>query len=66
MVDGRGRCEWNQTSSLMALAANMMRDPKKGHPVKPIDFNPFAPAKEKPVLKGKAMLSALKAAFIKK
>lgn len=66
MVDGRGRFEWNQTSSLMALAVNMMRDPKKGHPVKPIDFNPFALAREKPVLKGKAMLSALKAAFIKK
>ena len=65
MVEGRGRFEWNRTASLMALAVNLMRDPKKGKPVNPDDFNPFAPHPPKTVLKGKAMLAALKAAFIK-
>ena len=65
MVEGRGRFEWNQTAALMALAVNLMRDPKKGKPVSPNDFNPFAPPKPVPVLKGREMLAALKAAFIK-
>ena len=65
MVEGRGRFEWNRTSALMALAVNLMRDPKKGKAVSPSDFNPFAPPKPVPVLRGKEMLAALKAAFIK-
>ena len=66
MVEGKGKFDWAQTSSLMALAVNLMRDPRKGKAVSPADFNPFAPPKPIPVLKGKEMLSALKAAFIKK
>ena len=65
MVEGRGLFEWNQTASLMALACNLMRDPKKGKAASPNDFNPFAPREPIPVLKGKEMLSALKAVFIK-
>ena len=64
MVEGRGEFEWSQTASLMALAANLMRDPKKGKAASPADFNPFAPQPPKPVLKGKEMLAALKAARI--
>ena len=52
-------------ASLMALAVNLMRDPKKGKAASPADFNPFAPRPPVPVLKGKEMLAALKAAFIK-
>jgi len=65
MVEGRGRFEWNRTSSLMALAVNLVRDPRKGKTAKPSDFNPFAPPEPVPVLRGKEMLAALKAAFIK-
>lgn len=65
MVEGKGRFEWSQTASLMALAVNLMRDPRKGKAASPNDFNPFAEREPMPVLKGKAMLSALKAAFIK-
>ena len=65
MVEGRGKFEWSQTASLMALAVNLMRDPKKGKAASPADFNPFAPKPPVPVLKGKEMLAALKAAFIK-
>ena len=66
MVEGRGKFEWSQTASLMALAVNLMRDPRKGKSASPSDFNPFAPQPPKPVLKGKEMLAALKAAFIRK
>lgn len=65
MVEGRGKFEWSQTASLMALAANLVRDPRKGRAATPSDFNPFAPRPPTPVLKGKEMLAALKAAFIK-
>ena len=65
MVEGRGKFEWSQTASLMALAANLVRDPKKGKAASPSDFNPFAQRPPKPVLKGKEMLAALKAAFVR-
>ena len=66
MVEGKGRFDWAQTSSLMAHAVNLMRDPKKGKAASPNDFNPFAEKPERIVLKGKEMLDALKAAFIRK
>ena len=66
MGEGKGKFDWAQTSSLMALAVNLMRDPKKGKAVSPNDFNPFAEKPERIVLKGKEMLDALKAAFIRK
>ena len=65
MVEGRGKFEWSQTASLMALAANLVRDPKKGKAATPADFNPFAQRPPKPVLRGKEMLAALKAAFVR-
>ena len=65
MVEGRGKFEWSQTASLMALAANLVRDPKKGKAASPADFNPFAQRPPKPGLKGKEMLAALKAAFVR-
>ena len=34
MADGRGKMEWAQTSNLMALIVNVMRDPKKSKAVK--------------------------------
>ena len=65
MVEGRGKFEGSQTASLMALAVNLMRDPKKGKAASPADFNPFAPAPPKPILKGREMLAVLKAAFVR-
>lgn len=65
MVEGRGRFEWSRTAALMALACNLMRDPRKGKAVRPDDFNPFVPREKVPVLRGKEMLAALKAAFVK-
>lgn len=50
MADSRGKFEWGQTSCLMALIANMFRDPKKGKLVKPADFNPYL-TKNQPIVK---------------
>ena len=50
MADGRGKMEWAQTSCLMALIVNILRDPKKGKSAKPADFNPYFQRK-KPVQK---------------
>ncbi len=50
MAEGRGKMEWTQTSCLMALIVNILRDPKKGKSAKPADFNPYFQRK-KPVQK---------------
>lgn len=57
--------EWNQTSMLLAMIANIMRDPKKGKPAKPEDFNPYARkvSDKKPI--PVVPLSVLKDIFVK-
>jgi len=42
MLDGRQRHDWSIAASLMAVIANTNRDPKRGRPLKPSDFDPFA------------------------
>lgn len=42
MAEGQGRERWAHTSLLAAILANTNRDPKKGRPLKPDDFNPYA------------------------
>lgn len=53
MAEGRGRFDWNRTSSLMALLVNIFRDRKKGKSVKPADFNPYQQhsGREKPKIR---------------
>ena len=63
MAEGRAKFEWGLASSQMALLANPNRDPKKGNPFKPSDFNPFTPQPPKIILRGEEMKEALKAAF---
>ena len=43
MAESRARERWAHTSSVMALIANVNRDPKKGRAFRPDDFNPYAP-----------------------
>jgi hypothetical protein len=62
MADVRGRFEWEQTASLMALIANIVRDPKKSKPASPDMFNPYA---QKVQQITKAPLSILKNVFCK-
>jgi len=42
MAEARGRAAWAHTSSIMALVANVNRDPKKTRAFRPSDFNPYA------------------------
>ena len=42
MAEGRCRDNWAHTSSVMALLANVNRDPKKSRLFKPADFDPYA------------------------
>ena len=41
MAEGRGRDEWGRTSSLLALIANVNRDPRRTRAFRPNDFNPY-------------------------
>ena len=41
MAEGHGRDEWGRLSVLLALTANCHRDPKKGRPLKPSDYDPY-------------------------
>ena len=41
MAEARLEDEWNHTSALLALLANVNRDPKKHGPYRPEDFHPF-------------------------
>jgi len=42
MAEARARDHWAHTSSILALVANVNRDPKKTRPFKPSDFDPYA------------------------
>lgn len=42
MAEGIGRARWAHTSILCALLANANRDPRRGRPFKPSDFDPYA------------------------
>ena len=44
MAEGLGRERWAHTSLICTLIANANRDPKKGRPFKPSDFDPYARA----------------------
>jgi hypothetical protein len=42
MAEARGRDNWAHTSAVLALVANVNRDPKKTRPFKPADFDPYS------------------------
>jgi len=43
MAQARQEDNWNHTAALMALLANVNRDPKRGRAFKPADFHPALP-----------------------
>jgi hypothetical protein len=63
MAEARGREAWKHTSSVLALIANVYRDPKKHGPFKPSDFDPYR-AKEKDVVIPHCDVEVLKQVFI--
>ncbi len=65
MAEAKGKDNWQHTSAVLALLANINRDPKKQKAFTPEDFNPYRKAPEKKtILKGKD-LRILKEVFVK-
>lgn len=65
MAQARQQDAWNHTASVLAMLANVNRDPKKGRAFKPTDFHPMPVAKhapEPPPLRGD--ISMLKTVFV--
>lgn len=64
MAEGLVSAQWNHTSAILAMLANINRDPKKGRPLTPADFHPIQGRKkqEPVVLKGDIRL--LKTVFV--
>ena len=60
MLDGRQRHDWSIVSAVMALMANINRDPKRSRRLNPSDFDPFA-KRQRPIKVG---VSVLKDVFI--
>jgi len=63
MAEGKVSEAWNHTSHLLALIANVNRDPKKTRAVKPADFHPFMKKKSGWKLKAKD-IGILKDVFV--
>ena len=49
MAESRSRDAWNRTASVMALLANLHRDPKKRGAYKPAEFHPQQTTQKTPV-----------------
>ena len=65
MADARGREGWAHTSAILALIANVNRDPKKTRPFKPSDFDPYsAKDRREDAIEVKDM-DVLKSAFLR-
>lgn len=67
MAQARQEDNWNHTAALMALLANVNRDPKRGRPFKPADFHPALPERRgrtTPPAPLKGDISMLKTVFV--
>ena len=68
MGEAAGRERWSRASALMALLANVNRDPKRGRSFSPDDFSPFAARRRGGSSKGvpltKNNLHILKQAYV--
>ena len=64
MAEGRGRAAWAHTSSVLALIANVNRDPKRQRPFRPADFDPYAEEGERDLVIPHAGIRVLKQVFI--
>ena len=65
MADAKSRAEWDRASALMCLTANIHRDPKKGRPLKPQDFNPHSLPQVIKQVPTKDAMQVLKQVFVK-
>ena len=65
MAEARGRAEWSRMSSLMALIANVNRDPRRTRAFRPKDFNPYEARRTGGVPLTAANIDLLKQVFVK-
>ena len=65
MAEARCRDEWGRASALMALLANVNRDPKKGRAFRPSDFDPYTEkdGRREAIVVDKENIGSLKRAF---
>ena len=64
MAEGRGRDEWGRTAALLALIANVNRDPRRGRAFRPSDFNPYEVRRRTGVPITAANIGLLKRIFV--
>lgn len=62
MAEARSQQAWAHTSSILALIANLHRDPKRTRAYKPGDFNPHM--RRKPATVQRVGISVLKQVFV--
>ena len=66
MAEARCREAWNHTSAVLALLANIHRDPKKGKAFKPSDFNPYEVKRGQGVPLRAGNIGLLKQVFVRR
>jgi len=66
MAEARLDDEWNHTSAVLAMLANIHRDPKKHRPFRPEDFHPYRRRSTVGVRITGENIGLLKKAFIRK
>ena len=68
MSESRCRFAWSQTSSVLAMLANVNRDPKKSKPFMPADFDPYSARRHRSnaVVVTKDNIEAMRNAFLGK
>ncbi|HUU30836.1 MAG TPA: hypothetical protein VMY69_01895 [Phycisphaerae bacterium] len=64
MADARGRDEWGRMASLMALIANVNRDPRRCRAFKPADFSPYEARRSDGIRVTRENLRLLKQVFV--
>ena len=67
MAQARQEDNWNHTAAVMALIANVNRDPKRGRALKPADFHPALPGRRErtgPPAPLKGDIAMLKTVFV--
>ncbi|MCI0333700.1 MAG: hypothetical protein L0228_10820 [Planctomycetes bacterium] len=62
MAEAKTRQAWNHTASILAMLANVHRDPKKSRALRPADFHPHL-RHEKPIIT-KVGINVLKQVFV--
>ena len=64
MAEGRIEQEWNHTAAILAMLANVNRDPKRGRALRPADFHPGTVRKAASAAPLKGDIRLLKTVFV--